>query len=85
MFFAYIGLRHRGDRGRGDEEPTTRHADRHPRLLGICTALYVAVSLVVVGMVNYTEIKIDAPLAAAFRSVGQPTFATIISIEQSSA
>jgi APA family basic amino acid/polyamine antiporter len=48
--------------------------------LGICTALYVAVSLVVTGMVKYTVIKIDAPLAKAFRSVGKPGFATIISV-----
>jgi APA family basic amino acid/polyamine antiporter len=38
------------------------------------------VSLVVTGMVKYTDIKIDAPLAEAFRSVGKPGFATIISI-----
>jgi APA family basic amino acid/polyamine antiporter len=48
--------------------------------LGICTALYVAVSLVITGMVKYTDIKIDAPLAEAFRSVGKPGFATVISV-----
>jgi APA family basic amino acid/polyamine antiporter len=48
--------------------------------LGICTLLYVAVSLVVTGMVNYTDIEVDAPLAAAFRSVGHPGFATTISV-----
>ena len=42
--------------------------------------LYVAVSLVVTGMVKYTEIKVDAPLAEAFRSVGHPGFATVISV-----
>jgi len=31
-------------------------------------------------MVKYTEIKINAPLAEAFRSVGKPGIATIISI-----
>jgi APA family basic amino acid/polyamine antiporter len=48
--------------------------------LGICTALYVAVSLVVTGMVKYTDIKVDAPLAEAFRSVDKPGFATVISV-----
>ncbi len=80
VFFAYIGF---------DIVATAAEETKNPQRdmpigilgsLGICTALYVAVSLVVVGMVNYTEIAIDAPLAAAFRSVGQPTFATIISI-----
>jgi hypothetical protein len=42
--------------------------------------LYVAVSLVVTGMVKYTDIKVDAPLAEAFRSVGKPGFATVISL-----
>ena len=42
--------------------------------------LYVAVSLVVTGVVKYTDIKIDAPLAEAFRSVGKPGFATVISV-----
>jgi APA family basic amino acid/polyamine antiporter len=31
-------------------------------------------------MVKYTSIHIDAPLAQAFRSVGQPGFATVISV-----
>jgi len=34
----------------------------------------------VTGTVNYTEIEVDAPLAAAFRSVGQPHFATVVSV-----
>jgi basic amino acid/polyamine antiporter, APA family len=42
--------------------------------------LYIAVSLVVTGMVKYTDIKVEAPLAEAFRSVGKPGFATVISI-----
>jgi basic amino acid/polyamine antiporter, APA family len=42
--------------------------------------LYVAVSLVVTGMVKYTDIKIDAPLAEALRSVGQSGIATVISV-----
>ncbi len=48
--------------------------------LAICTTLYVAVSLVVTGMVKYTKIKVAAPLAEAFRSVGDPGFATVISV-----
>jgi APA family basic amino acid/polyamine antiporter len=48
--------------------------------LAICTALYIAVSLVVTGMVKYDKVKVEAPLAEAFRSVDKPVFATIISI-----
>jgi APA family basic amino acid/polyamine antiporter len=48
--------------------------------LAICTVLYVAVSLVVTGMVKYDKVSVDAPLAEAFRSVGRPWIATTISI-----
>ena len=80
VFFAYIGF---------DIVATAAEETKNPQRdmpigilasLGICTALYVAVSLVVTGMVNYTNIEIEAPLAEAFRSVGQDSFATIISI-----
>ncbi len=80
VFFAYIGF---------DIVATAAEETKNPQRdmpigilssLGICTVLYVAVSLVVTGMVNYTEIEIDAPLAAAFRSVGQSGIATTISV-----
>jgi len=48
--------------------------------LAICTVLYVAVSLVVTGMQKYTQLNIEAPLAEAFKSVGQDWAATIITI-----
>ena len=63
VFFAYIGF---------DIVATAAEETRNPQRdmpigilssLGICTVLYVAVSLVVTGMVKYTDIKIDAPLA----------------------
>jgi APA family basic amino acid/polyamine antiporter len=80
VFFAFIGF---------DIVATAAEETRRPQRdlpigilasLGICTALYVAVSLVVTGMVKYTSIKIAAPLAEAFRSVGQPAYATVISV-----
>ncbi|MGH3772917.1 MAG: amino acid permease [Pseudonocardiaceae bacterium] len=80
VFFAFIGF---------DVVATAAEETKKPQRdipigllasLGICTALYVAVSLVVTGMVKYTDIKIDAPLAEAFRSVGKPGFATVISV-----
>src|SRR3954453_1403044 len=80
VFFAYIGF---------DIVATAAEETKNPQRdmpigilssLAICTALYVAVSLVVTGMVKYTEIKVDAPLAEAFRSVGKPGFATVISV-----
>src|SRR5665647_2623329 len=80
VFFAFIGF---------DIVATAAEETKNPQRdmpigilssLAICTTLYVAVSLVITGMVKYTEIKINAPLAEAFRSVGQPGFATMISV-----
>src|SRR4051794_40754929 len=80
VFFAFIGF---------DIVATAAEETKKPQRdlpigifssLAICTTLYVAVSLVVTGMVRYTDLKIGAPLAEAFRSVGRPGFATLISI-----
>jgi APA family basic amino acid/polyamine antiporter len=80
VFFAFIGF---------DVVATAAEETKRPQRdmpigifasLGICTALYVAVSLVITGMVKYTDIKVNAPLAEAFRSVGKPGYATVISV-----
>jgi APA family basic amino acid/polyamine antiporter len=80
VFFAFIGF---------DVVATAAEETREPRrdlprgIIGsliVCTVLYVAVSLVVVGMVRYDQMSIEAPLAEAFRSVDQPFFATVISV-----
>lgn len=80
VFFAFIGF---------DIVATAAEETRDPKrdlprgILGslvLCTLLYVAVSLVVVGMQNYTELSATAPLAGAFSSVGLTAFSTIISI-----
>jgi APA family basic amino acid/polyamine antiporter len=79
VFFAFIGF---------DVVATTAEEARNPQRdlprgilgsLAICTVLYVAVCLVITGMVKYTEISDEAALAEAFRSVGRPGFATLIS------
>jgi APA family basic amino acid/polyamine antiporter len=80
VFFAYIGF---------DIVATAAEETKNPQRdmpigilssLAICTILYVAVSLVVTGMVKYNQIKVEAPLSEAFRSVGHPGFATVISV-----
>jgi APA family basic amino acid/polyamine antiporter len=80
VFFAFIGF---------DVVATAAEETRKPQRdmprgilasLAICTALYVAVSLVVVGMVKYTRLDTEAPLADAFKSVGQAWLATLITV-----
>jgi APA family basic amino acid/polyamine antiporter len=46
--------------------------------LGLCTFLYIAVAGVLTGMVPYTRIDIDAPIAHAFASFGLPVATFII-------
>jgi len=80
VFFAFIGF---------DIVATAAEETKNPKRdlprgiigsLAICTLLYVAVSLVVVGMQHYTELSTTAPLADAFRSVGLPFFSGVISV-----
>jgi APA family basic amino acid/polyamine antiporter len=80
VFFAFIGF---------DVVATAAEETKHPQRdmprgilgsLAICTVLYVAVSVVVTGMVKYDQMEVDAPLAEAFRAVDQPIFATVISV-----
>jgi APA family basic amino acid/polyamine antiporter len=79
VFFAFIGF---------DVVATAAEETVHPQrdvprgILGslvICTALYVAVSVVVTGMQRYTALSVDAPLADAFKAVGHPFWAGLIS------
>jgi len=80
VFFAYIGF---------DVVATAAEETRNPQRdlpigilssLGICTVLYVAVSLVVVGMQPYDQLSEAAPLADAFKAVGQTWAASLISV-----
>ncbi|GLZ04614.1 amino acid permease [Actinomadura sp. NBRC 104412] len=80
VFFAYIGF---------DIVATAAEEARRPQrdlpigLIGslvITAVLYALVSLVVVGMRHYTRLSEAAPLADAFKAVGSPGFATVISI-----
>src|SRR4051812_20567463 len=80
VFFAFIGFDIVATAAEETKKPQRDMPIGILASLAICTTLYVAVSLVVTGMVKYTDIKVDAPLAEAFRSVGQPIFATIISV-----
>lgn len=80
VFFAFIGF----DIVATAAEETIKPQRDMPRgiigSLAICTILYVAVSLVVVGMQKYTELSSSAPLADAFAAVGQNWAAALISI-----
>lgn len=80
VFFAYIGF---------DAVATQAGEARYPRRdvpfgilvsLLICTLLYILVSLVLTGMVHYTELDLAAPMAAAFAAHDLPWAVWVISV-----
>ncbi len=80
VIFAYLGF---------DAVSTQAEEAKHPArdlpigIIGslvICTVLYIAVSAVLTGMVDYREIDINAPVAAAFERVGFASAQFIVSV-----
>jgi APA family basic amino acid/polyamine antiporter len=80
VFFAFIGF---------DVVATTAEETRKPQRdmpigilgsLAICTVLYVVVSMVLTGMVKYTELNTAAPMADALKAVGYDWIASLVSL-----
>jgi APA family basic amino acid/polyamine antiporter len=70
IFFAYIGF---------DAVSTAAQEAKNPQRdmpiallgsLGICTILYIVVSLVLTGIVNYKDLNVPAPIALAVGTLG---------------
>jgi APA family basic amino acid/polyamine antiporter len=80
VFFAFIGF---------DSISTTAEECKDPQrdmpkamiyCLIICTVLYVLITLVLTGMVNYKELRVSDPLAFVFQKNGLDFMAGVISI-----
>ncbi len=80
VFFAFIGF---------DSISTTAEECKNPQrdlpkamilCLLICAVLYVLITLVLTGMVNYTEMNVKDPLAYVFQYVGLDYMAGIVSV-----
>ncbi len=80
VFYAYIGF---------DAISTTAEECKNPQRdlprgmiysLLICTVLYILISLVLTGMVHYSELKVDDPLAYVFEKLNLKWIGYIISI-----
>ena len=80
VFFAFIGF---------DVVATTAEETRNPQRdmpigilgsLAVCTVLYVVVSLVLTGIVKYTELNTAAPMADALKAVGYDWIAGLVSL-----
>jgi basic amino acid/polyamine antiporter, APA family len=68
IFFAYIGFDSISTHAEEARRPQRDLALGIMGALAICTILYVAVAIVLTGMVPYRMIDVQAPLAAAFQS-----------------
>jgi amino acid transporter len=80
VFYAYIGF---------DAISTTAEECKDPKRdlprgmiysLVICTVLYILVALALTGMVHYSELNVNDPLAFVFERVGQEWISYIIAI-----
>ena len=80
VFYAYIGF---------DAISTTAEECKDPKRdlprgmiysLVICTVLYILVALALTGMVHYSELNVNDPLAFVFERVGQQWISYIIAI-----
>ncbi|MBK1438735.1 amino acid permease [Parapedobacter sp. ISTM3] len=80
VFFAFIGF---------DSISTTAEECKNPQrdlpramilCLLICAVLYILITLVLTGMVNYTELNVKDPLAYVFEYVGMDYMAGIVSV-----
>jgi APA family basic amino acid/polyamine antiporter len=80
VFFAYIGF---------DAVSTAAQETRNPQKdlptgilgsLAICTVLYIAVSLIVTGLVPYPKLSVPHPIALAVEATGQVWLATAVEV-----
>lgn len=80
VFYAYIGF---------DAISTTAEECKNPQRdlpkgmiysLLICTGLYILIALVLTGMVHYTELRVDDPLAFVFQRIGEDWISYLISV-----
>ena len=80
IFFAYIGFDAVSTAAEEAIDPQRSLPIGILTSLAVCTFLYIAVALVLTGMVPTRQIDIEAPLAAAFRARGLNFAAGVISL-----
>jgi APA family basic amino acid/polyamine antiporter len=80
IFFAYLGFEAVSTAGAESRNPSK---DMPIGILGalvVCTALYIATSAVLVGIVPYAQLDNPAPIALAVNRIGMPWFAFLVKI-----
>jgi len=80
VFFSYTGFEAVANLGEETRKPSRGLPLGLLGTLGICTVLYVGVSLVLTGMVDYRQLNEGAPIASAFEAVGAHWAANLIAV-----
>ena len=80
VFFAYLGFDAVSSAAEEVKNPQRNMPIGIIGSLIICTILYVAVSLVLTGIVPYTQLNVSDPVAFAMQFVGQDWVAGVISL-----
>jgi APA family basic amino acid/polyamine antiporter len=80
IFFAYLGFEAVSTAGTESRNPARDMPIGILGALGICTALYIATSAVLVGIVPYASLDNPAPIAMAVNRLGLPWFAVLVKI-----
>jgi APA family basic amino acid/polyamine antiporter len=80
VFFSYTGFEAVANLSEETRKPARDLPLGLLGTLGLATLLYIGVSLVVVGMVHYTDIDEGAPIANAFDQVGLGWASSLVSI-----
>ncbi|KYD00576.1 hypothetical protein B4144_0753 [Bacillus atrophaeus] len=80
VFFAYLGFDAVSNASEEVKNPQKNMPIGIIGALAICTILYIAVSLVLTGMMPYTQLNVGDPVSFALKFVGQNQLAGIISV-----
>jgi APA family basic amino acid/polyamine antiporter len=80
VFFAYSGFEAVANLSEETKKPSRDLPLGLLGTLGICTALYVGVCLVITGMQSYADLDEDAPISEAFKAVDLDWAGVLISI-----
>lgn len=80
IFFAYLGFEAVSTAGAEARNPSRDMPIGIVGALVVCTALYIATSAVLVGIVPYTDLDNPAPIALAVNRIGMPWFAFLVKV-----
>jgi APA family basic amino acid/polyamine antiporter len=80
IFFAYIGFDSVSTHAEEAKNPSRDVPIGILSSLAVCTVLYIAVTLVITGMLPYTELSLNAPIANAFVHNGLHAASAIITV-----